>query len=319
MKNKLNTPPIIIIGMHRSGTSMITGILKKIGLFIGWELGDHYEARFFLHRNEKILKSCNSGWDNPDSISYLLNHKNMRKKLTEKLKKDLNSINSISFLGLKYYLKYRSIFNINLPWGWKDPRNTLLLPIWLDIFPNAKIIHIYRNGIDVSQSLYVREIRRINKVINEENKISERTFRQPKLIKKYGLSNYVINQIRRLSKNLDPLSEYEKYIVHSCISREKSFEIWNKYLDYAFKYTSNLNNQVLKVKYEDFVLNPEVYLKKMISFCNLSPNKYQMESLNQFINPNRAYAFKNNESLYKFYEMVRNNHWMKKLGYNNIK
>ncbi len=143
--------------MHHSGTSMITGIFKKIGLFIGWELGDHYEARFFLHRNEKILKSCNGGWDNPDSINHLLNHKNIRKKLMEKLKKDLNSLNSISFLGPKYYFKYRSIFNINLPWGWKDPRNTFLLSFWLYVFPNAKIIHIFRNGIYVAQSLRIRE------------------------------------------------------------------------------------------------------------------------------------------------------------------
>jgi hypothetical protein len=47
-----------------------------------------------------------------------------------------------------------------IPWGWKDPRNSVTLPIWLSLFPQAKVIHVVRNGIDVSISLHQREVSR---------------------------------------------------------------------------------------------------------------------------------------------------------------
>ena len=66
--------PIIILGMHRSGTTMIVKMLQEMGLFIGWDLEENYEARFFFSRNETILNSCGGSWDNPKVIDNLLNH-----------------------------------------------------------------------------------------------------------------------------------------------------------------------------------------------------------------------------------------------------
>ena len=30
--------------------------------------------------------------------------------------------------------------DIPFPWGWKDPRNSITLPLWLRLYPEAKII-----------------------------------------------------------------------------------------------------------------------------------------------------------------------------------
>ena len=46
-----------------------------------------------------------------------------------------------------------------MPWGWKSPLTTFTLPIWLDLVPHAKVIHIYRHGVDVANSLRQRENR----------------------------------------------------------------------------------------------------------------------------------------------------------------
>ena len=35
----MNQQPIIILGMHRSGTTMITKMLENLGLFVGAENG----------------------------------------------------------------------------------------------------------------------------------------------------------------------------------------------------------------------------------------------------------------------------------------
>lgn len=44
---KYNLSPILIIGMHRSGTSMITRKLESLGLFLGNEKDENDEAFFF--------------------------------------------------------------------------------------------------------------------------------------------------------------------------------------------------------------------------------------------------------------------------------
>lgn len=40
-------PPIIIVGMHRSGTTMITKMLENLGLFVGDQKEINNEALFF--------------------------------------------------------------------------------------------------------------------------------------------------------------------------------------------------------------------------------------------------------------------------------
>ena len=127
--NYVKRPPVIIMGMHRSGTSMITKVLKDLGLFMGWALDGNYEALFFRERNEKILNGCNGTWDNPTVIYQLLNNASMRDEVVEFLSKDLMSLRIFSYLGPRYLVQYRSVFNIDSPWGWKDPRNTVLVPI----------------------------------------------------------------------------------------------------------------------------------------------------------------------------------------------
>jgi len=41
-------PPIIFVGMHRSGTSMLAGLLKKMGVFLGYGV-QHNESIFLIN------------------------------------------------------------------------------------------------------------------------------------------------------------------------------------------------------------------------------------------------------------------------------
>lgn len=63
---------VIILGMHRSGTSIIAGVLHTLGVYMGnkfigahWSnLLGHFENIEFVRLNDKILKNAGGSWDN---------------------------------------------------------------------------------------------------------------------------------------------------------------------------------------------------------------------------------------------------------------
>jgi hypothetical protein len=142
--------------------------------------------------NEKILHACNGSWENPGVIDNLLYHQELRGKVASTLCNDLDSFLSLYYLGPKHFLKYRSIRRVGFPWGWKEPRNTFTLPLWLDIFPKARIIHIYRNGIDVAKSLAKREEARLEKLLRGDKNIIESQRRQ---MEEYGALLYLVRKV----------------------------------------------------------------------------------------------------------------------------
>lgn len=49
-------PPVIIIGMHRSGTSLVARLLDVLGLFLGKYKDENHEARLFISINDWFLR-----------------------------------------------------------------------------------------------------------------------------------------------------------------------------------------------------------------------------------------------------------------------
>lgn len=133
---------VFIMGCHRSGTSLLTGLLKRCGLYVGTNLlmhakdnpKGHYEEKRFLNLNNALLIQNGGSWHKPPaSISY----QGMRKPMIE-------------FLGRE---EWKREFV-----GWKDPRVCLTFPLWHElIYPEKiKIIYIIRPLEEVAQSLVKR-------------------------------------------------------------------------------------------------------------------------------------------------------------------
>ena len=86
--------------------------------------------------------------------------------LTQSLIWRISERKDLSRAKLKNYKRYWSsqqplVILIPRNLGMEDSRSTLTLPVWLSIFPEARVIHIVRNGIDVGMSLQRREPRRL--------------------------------------------------------------------------------------------------------------------------------------------------------------
>lgn len=93
MPNNLNHSPIIIIGMHRSGTSMITEMLEKLGLFVGVrkDPNSNFESTFFYNINNWLLLQSGGAWDHPNPIHDLLKNKEVLELTLDYIQFSINS------------------------------------------------------------------------------------------------------------------------------------------------------------------------------------------------------------------------------------
>jgi len=146
------TPPVIVCGMHRSGTSFVARILSEMGIFMGNDTEVNHESLSFLLLNDKLLKLAHSFWDEIRGAQYFFQDQQAISQATELIEKKF-----FTRRFLKGYLGKRTLLDIPQNWGWKDPRNTITLPLWINVFKDAKVIFIYRNGVDSAASLVKRE------------------------------------------------------------------------------------------------------------------------------------------------------------------
>ncbi len=149
-KNKLGIC-VVVLGMHRSGTSAVAGTLSRIGVFFGDKLlppapynpKGFYEHLDILSTNEEILHTLDSSFQD---ISPL----------------PLDWHKKISILPLKDRLKeiIERDFSDKPVFGFKDPRISILLPLYLEIFKemnlDVRFIVCERPSVEIAYSLAER-------------------------------------------------------------------------------------------------------------------------------------------------------------------
>jgi len=255
---------------------MISRLLEDLGLFTGLKKQHDDEALFFIHLNEWLLRQAGGAWDHPGAFKYLLQHREVRSMAAEYLRYIMSTPRVTSFLGWKGYLRHRSPQNVDFPWGWKDPRNTFTLPLWLDIFPAARVIHIYRNGIDVADSLMVRE---------------GKTFMKRRPLAHHSLKRLMYVFRPKRGGFADSLR---------CASLEGGFALWEEYLVEARRHVLDLGNRAMAIRYEDFLSNPHDTLRILVDFCGLPTGNDSIERAAAQVRTSRAYAYKNKPELQDF-------------------
>ena len=264
-----NIAPIIITGMHRSGTSLLSNILMKQGVFMGSKLDSNNESIFFQRINKWILSCIGSSWDNPQTLKDLDNED--INVIINRLGKALNSRFSKSlFLGKKDLIYNKSLNEIDIVWGWKDPVNTFTLFIWKQIFPNSKIININRHPLDVSSSL-------INRESNLKSKDKESLFPE-----------FLSSLLPVLSINKgDVLSSFNIKNIND------GLKLYKKYFD---EIESNKNlYDVLDIKYEDLIMDSNKVLNEIFDYLDMNISDDEYQDIERILDKSRVYAFKNNK------------------------
>lgn len=126
----------VILGMHKSGTTLISQVLHHSGINMGefdasvsYDYGNKYERQSTLRLNEDILGQ-----------------------------RDVNSIHLVApkdlTLSDEHLKRMRQVVDENnlvygYNWGFKDPRTCLVYPLWASELPDHKMIAIYRNPYEL--------------------------------------------------------------------------------------------------------------------------------------------------------------------------
>ncbi len=127
--------------MHRSGTSCLAGCLEDLGLTLGAvntaaphnKKGNRENPRFWpVH--DAVLARVGASWDRPPSEPVAWTPAEIA---------DLRAV-------LDDYA------DLPTPWGFKDPRATVLLDGWFEVLPDLRLVASFRHPLAVAASLAAR-------------------------------------------------------------------------------------------------------------------------------------------------------------------
>ena len=152
-KKDFQNRALVILGMHRSGTSALAGVMHILGIAMGdcfvppedSNPKGHWEHLEIMRTHKRILRELgyNMGYDVRSFPEGWWKNTNI-----SSFKDNLKKIISQDFKSSPL-------------WGFKDPRTCRLVPLWNDIFEEIGCQPIYlfilRHPIAVAQSLSVRD------------------------------------------------------------------------------------------------------------------------------------------------------------------
>jgi hypothetical protein len=148
----LSSRGVLIVGMHRSGTSAVARGLKPLSVYLGSDFLDaqpenptgYWEDRGIVDLNESVLKALGLKWDDAASIA----EDRFRGLAMWRLRRK----------AMRYI---RRKFAPHPLWGFKDPRTIRLLPFWVRVLRDCHIEDAYvvvvRNPLSIAASLFRRQ------------------------------------------------------------------------------------------------------------------------------------------------------------------
>ena len=235
--------PVLVMGMHRSGTSLVARLLRAVGGYFGSRLDPNSESLTFMRFNHTILERRGIRWDfiphdfdaeslarDTDVLTCVMGNRHLlwsgffetfgeASKEGYSLTPDEYRLPPAELVASPNSNPWPQRTEGAPLWGWKDPRNTLTSAVWLRLFPEARIIHVVRNGIDSALSLQRRAVQ---------------------------------------SGEGAP----------HCTDLGYCFDLWERYVEAGLKYRNLPEGRYLEIRYEDMLIDPVTHIGRLLSFSH---------------------------------------------------
>jgi hypothetical protein len=145
------TDGIIVLGMHRSGTSLTAELVGRWGAYGSeqdmvqpskWNARGYWEYAPLVRFNDRLLQAVDSKWNVPPSEDDALVLERLARKGPYR-KKALQLLDKMRTAGRT--------------WFWKDPRLSILLPFWRRLWKDVTYVVVVRDPLDIALSLRARD------------------------------------------------------------------------------------------------------------------------------------------------------------------
>jgi hypothetical protein len=143
-------PPVLLLGMHRSGTSVATRLLVLLGLAVPegrlippdeYNPGGYWESRALTDVGDLVLEALGSPWFAPPDVAEVADRQ--------------SELDALLPGALE---EARRAFPGDRTGVWKDPRTCVLLPFWERVFGStAPVVVVHRHPLEVADSLRRRQ------------------------------------------------------------------------------------------------------------------------------------------------------------------
>ena len=235
----LNKKIIFVVGNSRSGTTMLSRVLGNNSKVLQFQEIHFFEwmvevkkLHSLLNQDDavrlanKLMAIQEDGFYQQDDIN----------KYTLISKKNLSKISKLTPINVYYdfLMFYTENKGKSIPCE-QTPKNLYYINEIIDIFPNAKIINMYRDPRSI--------------LLSQKNKWKRRF----------------------LGENMTIFESIRAWTLYHPITIAK---LWKSAINTSQKYSQE---EILSIKFEEFIESPEVYLEKICIFCGID---YDLEMLN---------------------------------------
>ncbi len=142
--------PICVTGMHRTGTSLVAGLLHRHGLWLGEEAdmmpANPYNPEGYfgndriVELDDAVLATFDGSWSSPPALT---GEWTQDARLAD-LKAAARALGSRLGEG-------------HATWGFKDPRAALTLPFWRSVWGELTVVVTLRNPLETARSINRRD------------------------------------------------------------------------------------------------------------------------------------------------------------------
>jgi len=271
----LQASPLVVIGMHRSGTRLLVDVLDRLRVFMGADRQADAESVAFMLINEGILHQCGAFWSEPMSAHFMLAEPDAVKQIAVSVREAL-AAQLEQYAGPSGWHLQASARDVPV-FGWKDPRNTFTLPVWKQVFPNLRTLHIIRHGVDVAASLARRHAQALRAATGDSIPPALTVIRDDAL----GI-----------------LSSRRGWTLAEALT------MWEQYVEKGREESATLGERALEVRYEELLMEPERVIPALARFCGV-PAPAQNAALLEGLEPSRAFAFRRDPELVAFAASAR--------------